>query len=376
MRIGIDIGILSADSSTQSSGFLLEVIRSLAAHSPNDEFYLFGVKQNATQSFIEKNIIEKKIGPSIKNLVYWHWRQNIKLPAALRKEKVDVLVSVGCSSLSAKIPQCLLYWNNWDKHLLSGAGKSIRSFLKNNNIRSFSNTTVIIVPDSVTQLTIQHEYSISADKIFCLPPVAGKQGERFSDNAINRIKKEFTNGREYFVITGDVLEEELVFLLKAFSVFKKRMQTSMKMVIASKNISEDSSFKEKLSSYKYREDVVFFTESNEQNLKEVVASAYAMVCPAAFFSFFNPVMIALQYNIPVICFETFKSEMFSGYKLLTAENDNYNDLADKMMLIYRDENLRNSMKGNDIDFASVFTMDNAVQKLRAAIYLAVKNGRK
>jgi len=376
MRIGIDIGILSVDSSTLSSGFLLEIIRNLAAASPNDEFYLFGIGRQIVQPFTEKNIVEKKIGTSIKSPVYWRWRQNIKLPLALRKEKIDVLISIGGAMVSNNIPQCLLYWDNWDQHLMPVADKSFISFFKKNIIRSLSNAEVVIVPDNATQLRIQQEYSVGADKIICLPPVASKQDQQFSDDVINTVKKEFTKGKEYFVAAGDVLAEELVFLLKAFSVFKKRMQTSMKMVIASKNIAEDLSFSEKLNSYKYRDDVVLFSGPDGLKLAELVASAYAMIHPSAYFSFFNPVLIALQHKVPAICFESLQSGVFSGYNLLTVQNDNYNDLAEKMMLIYRDENLRNSMKANEVDFTSEFTMDNVVQKLREAIYMAAASTRK
>lgn len=82
------------------------------------------------------------------------------------------------------------------------------------------------------------------------------------------IKKEIAGGREYFFadVTG-VAALEVMNLLKAFSLFKKRQLSNMKLVLAGIGAID------KLDSYKYREDVCLYPERTKGSME----AAYAVI---------------------------------------------------------------------------------------------------
>ena len=60
------------------------------------------------QRILADNILPVITGPKTKNRLLLQYWLNYKVPAVLRKHKVDVFVSIGNCSLRTKVPQCLV----------------------------------------------------------------------------------------------------------------------------------------------------------------------------------------------------------------------------------------------------------------------------
>jgi glycosyltransferase involved in cell wall biosynthesis len=164
------------------------------------------------------------------------------------------------------------------------------------------------------------------------------------------VKNKHTNGKEFFLYTGAIHpRKNLINLLKAFSVFKKRLQSNMKLVLAGRLAWKYDSFLEDLKHYKYRDDVVMTGYITENDLVDLTASAYAMVYPSLLEGFGVPVLEAMQSAVPVITSSSSAMQEIAQEAALYADPNDINDIAEKMMLIYKDENLRNELikKGNE-----------------------------
>jgi hypothetical protein len=95
-----------------------------------------------------------------------------------------------------------------------------------------------------------------------------------------KIKEKYTGGTEYFLYTGPIYPPDpLITLLKAFSHFKKWQQSNMKLVMAGSVNRKTGKLKEKLATYKYREDVIIIENPVTELLHELAAAAYAPVVP-------------------------------------------------------------------------------------------------
>lgn len=157
-------------------------------------------------------------------------------------------------------------------------------------------------------------------------------------------KNKYTEGKEYFVYAGSIHpRKNLIKLLKAFSGFKKRQQTNMKLVLAGRLAWKYESFKENLKSYKYRNDVIMTGYAEQKELVNIIGSAYGMVYPSLFEGFGVPVLEAMQCNVPVITSVDSAMQEIVKDAALFADPENSADIAEKMMLLYKDEKLRREL---------------------------------
>ena len=117
----------------------------------------------------------------------------------------------------------------------------------------------------------------------------------------------------------------------------------MKLVLAGRIKWKHGAFYTLLKTYRYREDVLLTGYLTEEELSALLGSAYAFVYPSLFEGFGVPVAEAMQCNIPVLTSEKTAMEEIAGEAALYFNANDHADIADKMMLIYKDENLRKQL---------------------------------
>jgi len=148
--------------------------------------------------------------------------------------------------------------------------------------------------------------------------------------ARERVKGRVADGKEYFYtdIAGAPLPG-VINLLKAFSLFKKRQLSNMKLVLAGEG---DPGIAEKLDSYKYRQDVCLVPGVEE----DVMGGAYAVISLERRGGLGIDVLNAWKARVPVI------TSGASGAVLRVPAGDPAS-MADGLKSLYKDETLRNGL---------------------------------
>ncbi|MFZ1259939.1 MAG: glycosyltransferase, partial [Chitinophagaceae bacterium] len=103
-------------------------------------------------------------------------------------------------------------------------------------------------------------------------------------------------------------------------------------------------------SYKYRNAVVLTGYVEEAVLAEIIGAAYGLVYPSFFEGFGVPVLEAMRCDVPVITSADSAMQEIAKDAALYADANSHTDIANKMMLLYKDENLRKELilKGRQI----------------------------
>ena len=161
-------------------------------------------------------------------------------------------------------------------------------------------------------------------------------------------------------------------LLKAFSVFKKRQQSGLKLLLAGRLAWKYESFTKSLESYKYRSDVILTGYVEEEELVKLIGAAYAMVYPSLWEGFGVPVLEAMRCAVPVITSTNSSMKEIAKEGALYAEANNHQDIADKMMLLYKNENLRNEMIEKGKVVVQEYSWDKTADLLWQSIVKTVK----
>lgn len=328
---------------------------------PFDERFVFG-----------KNVIPVVTGPAARHPLLWKFWYDVKVPAVLRKHKADVFVSCdGFCSLTSKVPQCLVLHDLSFLHHPSFIKKVQLLFYKKYTPKFLAKARSIATVSEFSKKDIITRYKTDVSKIDVVFSAAKEVFQPLTDAAKEEIKNKYTGGKEYFVYAGAIHpRKNLMNLLRAFSVFKKRLQTNMKLVLAGRLAWKYESFAESLKSYKYRDDVVLTGYVPEDELVKIIGAAYGMVYPSLFEGFGVPVLEAMQADVPVITSEGSSMQEIVGDAALYADANNHTDIADKMMLLYKDEKLRKELIEKGRKVSKHYTWDKAAELLWQCILKA------
>ncbi len=215
-----------------------------------------------------------------------------------------------------------------------------------------------------------------------LPPLPGGAPTRFVQPALpgtlsdlpwteaESVRTRYTGGREYFLYSGDIDEGcRLIELLKAFSLFKKRQQSNMQLVIAGPATDATDAFEEKLSSYKYRADVVLLKDPLYEETVRLAAACYAMIYPPAGNQLPPALLLALQSAVALIAAGTPVNRELAGDAAAWADDSRVEEgLAEAMMLLYKDEDRKGELVQKAKARATVFNHAQMLAALAQIIY--------
>ncbi|MBO9682519.1 MAG: glycosyltransferase family 4 protein [Flavisolibacter sp.] len=322
--------------------FIQELFRALVKDHPEHQFYFLFDRPFDQKYIFSSNVHPVVVSPPARHPVLWKYWYDVKIPLALKKIKADVFVSPdGYCSLTTKTPQCLVVHDLGFLHHPEAYKKSHVNFLKRNTPKYLNKAKSIVTVSQFSKDDILKHYKIEAVKIDVVYNGVKDIFHPLSFDEKDAVKEKYTEGKEYFLYLGAIQpRKNLVNLLKAFSIFKKRLQSSMKLVIAGRLAWKNEEFLQLIQTYKYRSDVILMGYIPEEELPSLIGAAYALVYPSFFEGFGVPVVEAMKCEVPVLTSEkTSMQEVADEAGLYFNPNDHTN-IADKMMLVYKDENLR------------------------------------
>jgi glycosyltransferase involved in cell wall biosynthesis len=313
--------------------YLFSMLEYLAAKFPQYKFlYIFDEPVNEKLIF-GKNVQPVVAGPKTSSslrLQYWF---NYKIPAVLRKNKADIFVSMeGIGSLRTNVPQCLLISDLGFISLSASVKKTQVRFYKKYTAAYLAKAKVIAAISEYVQKTIADQYKIATENITVVHPAIDEIFKPLDWEAQEIVREKYANGKAYYLCSAN---SNLINLLKAFTFFKKRQKSSMLLLITG---DTDESFKKEFKTYKLREEVKLLEQPDKTELAKLTAAAYAVVHPVLYDDIALPALQALQCQVPLVISETGSLPSIFGEAALYVNPENFEDIAQKMMLVFKDEN--------------------------------------
>ena len=352
MIIAVDASPLINKENKRDKYPLLDTILFLAAKKPAHRFIIIRDGQLpeiypalANVEIITHDALAKKG-------ILGHYWSGVKLKTIIRKIKADVLIGFKKTN-SMPVPQLL-----------------ISDESKKWNKRAINKADLIIVNSAVQKKQLIEKFDVAAEKIEVVPPVVAQSYKKIQGAEKDSVKAGYTEGREFFICTTDKLDEKsFLKQLKSFSHFKKRLQSSMKLVLLAK---PGAKLIHQLSSYKYRNDLVFPEQLSEAEEAALIASSYAVIIEATESRPFINTLKAMKCNVPVISTKNSATNELAGDAVLFAEATSEKGVGEKMIQLYTDENLRSRLINKGAGIADGFTQQKAMDCLWNCINRAVK----
>jgi glycosyltransferase involved in cell wall biosynthesis len=356
MILGINLCGALTDEAERPDNLIMGYFNLLAIKYPEHNFVFITdiVFENAAANVKNTSII--RIDPRPKNIFFWKFWYDRKLEKIVKKKQIDLLISLDeVCSLRSEIPQLLLINN------LPAYKRGARQFLQK--------AKRIAVTSNFLKKRIIDRYKLAEEKIDIIYQGIDRRYVPLSFEEKERTKQKYTEGKEYFLYAGDIdPDKNLINLLKAFSFFKKRQKSNMQLVIISNKLS-GSEFQDSLKTYKYREEVKLLHNLPFKEQTKIMASAYAFVSPSLQENFPDKIIAAMQCEVPAIA-NNMNMEVITeicGNSVLYTNANNFEEIADKMMLLFKDENKRNEFIAKGRKQALQYSADKTADLLWQSI---------
>ncbi len=372
MKIAIDTRFPENHHHEGFAYFLEEVLKILVMKNSHHEYIFICDHPLFSQTDLDKNVIVINTSKSSSSKI---WRI-IKTKSLLKKHNPDIFISCNGSGIYfSQAPHCLII-NDLSFLYSSSFTKKIFSFHINRITRlNLQNAGSIVTFSRLVKKDIVASFNVIEEKITVLPFLLKSKFLPINENEKEEVKNKYTQGKNYFAYSGPIqAEKNIINLLKAFSIFKKRQKSDWRLLLSGSLAKNNKKFTKTLNAYKYREDVVIADASEEDKIK-ITGSAYAVIFPSSWESTGAAVLGPMNCQVPVIASINSSMQEVAGEAALLINPADYADMAEKMMLLYKDESLRNNLVEKGKISAAQNNPERAAELLWKAIRDAFRSGK-
>ena len=331
----------------------------LAGQHPDHHFYFLTNQESNQYYTAATNATIVPINNTLNNIASLQFWNNVQLALLLKKLQTTVLVQpFGFCCRTTNVPQVLmvsdLLWMNKQPYF----SKTIRTYHRLFGKQGIKKAAHIITFSDFIKQALINQYPNALDKVAVFSAAASYFFQPITIEQKQQVKDSYADGREYFLFTGgNNPKNNLIGLLKAFSLFKKWQKSNMKLLIAGHITQQKGDVLKKLSSYKYKDDVVVLKEIDEQQLTLITAAAYTFIFPSLYEGFTTPMLSAMQCGVPVVASRLSTATEIGGEGCLYAAVNDVEDLANQLKLLYRDELLRASLIEKGLQQAAIYNWE-------------------
>ncbi len=178
------------------------------------------------------------------------------------------------------------------------------------------------------------------------------------------LKTKYSGGRDFFLITGDIdASYELIELLKAFSIFKKWQQSNMQLLIVGFEVPWTTVFEEKLSTYKYRDDVTLLKDIAYEEIVKLAGISYAVLCPGTNNVHPLPLVLAIQHAAAIIASDIEVYRQFTDAAIWIDNKNMMEEFGKAMILLYKDEDQKRVLAQQVKKDATTLNRANLLQQI-------------
>lgn len=210
-----------------------------------------------------------------------------------------------------------------------------------NEEKIITSATAIGLVSQGLNLLFNKKYPALVTKSFLLEGIVTAAEPANNDD----MRELVASGREYFILADfNLTQEKLTSLLKGFSVFKRMLHSSWKLmlVLRSEETISRVDVEKLLSNYKYREDIII---TDDSQLPEKLRDAYCLVTVDNSERFPIPIIEAARVGTPAITTVTNSvKHIFDDSVAYVAENSS-EAIGDMLMKVYKEENFRKALIG-------------------------------
>lgn len=231
--------------------------------------------------------------------------------------------------------------------------KSTRIYYNLNYLNTFNRADAIITVSEFSKNEIIKYYPQAKEKIFVIPNGINLQQFR----VLNIPRK-----KQILFIGAIAKHKNIKIILKAFLMIKDKIDHTVVIVgNKDKGMPEDEETKEILKQIP-PERVIFTGKLTDEEIVRVYNESEIFVFPSIYEGFGLPILEAMACGCPVIASNQSSIPEVCGDSALLFDPFNPEELAEKILLLTNDSNLRNKLVEKGLERVKVFSWEEAAEK--------------
>ncbi len=308
---------------------------------------------------------------SLKRSLLLHYWLNYTLPGLLKKYKASLFISENnACSLRTTLPQLMLVKQDFTTSASTGTKTINIRYLKKYFPSFATKAAKVCTINLMLAKEVGARYPVLKDKTSNIYHGLAEYYGPIDELQQAEILDKYTNGSHFFVCECNAGNRtQLVTVLKAFSIFKKRLKSSLQLVLINKlNENPIPDF----HLYKYRKEVKLLTATTEQQEADLVAAAYAAIEISSQQMENDWGLRCMRSEIPLLTVEgKVARQLYEDAATYTALDEKL--MADKIMLLYKDEAYRSEQIDKGKNIAAPYTWQHSSQLLWQSILQCSKD---
>ena len=325
--------------------FTFESFKKIVSKNPTVEFvFIFDRKPHADFLFA-KNITTEVIGPQARHaFLYKIWYQ-YSLKKLLKRINADIFIGTdGMIPLKTRTKTLSIIHDLNFEHHPEHLPVLLRNFYCKYFPKFAKKSNRIVTVSEFSKKDLTETYQIDNTKIDVVFNGPNENFTPISEDEKQLIQNKYSEGITFFLFVGTLHpRKNLINLFKAFDQFKATSKSDFKLLIVGKKMWWTAAIESAYNKLQFKNDIIFTGRVSENELYKITAAARALTYVPIFEGFGIPLIEAMSCGVPVITSNvTSMPEVVEDAGILV-DPFSVNEIAQAMVLISSDENLRNKL---------------------------------
>jgi glycosyltransferase involved in cell wall biosynthesis len=373
MKIAINCWVLRNKQLDGIGFFAVNAISRIIKKNPEVQFQILCDKKFSEPYFDFSNVTKHKIFPPFRHPLLYIFYLEIVLPLFLRKARPDAIASVdGFLSLMSKCKQVPvihdLNFIHYPKDLKLKNRLYYNFFFK----RFAKKASTIATVSEYSKNDIINSFKIDENKIDVVWNDANGNFTPLTSEEIKAVQQKWSDGKPYFFFVGSMHpRKNIKRLIESFDLFKQQTNAEHKLLLSGNILWSKSEIENTYINSDYKNDIHFVGRLSDEDLRQVLGSAFALSFVPIFEGFGVPIIEAMQSGVPVICSNKTSMPEIAGDAAILVDPLNIPEIADAMKKIFYDNELRESLIEKGFEQKKKFSWDITAALLWETIEKAI-----
>ncbi len=342
MKIAINTRFLLKNKLEGIGRVTYEVLRRMVANHPEDEFIFFFDRAYDSKFIFEKNVTPVVLFPPTRHpilIITWF---EFAVKRALDKYQPDVFFSTdGFCSLRSDVKTVVLIHDIAYQHFPDQVSFFIKKFYQNFQHKYLQKANTVLTVSNFVKNDIVEKIGIPADKIQVVHNGGHDNFHPINDFSKKEIQKKYSNRVPYFFYVGAVHPRKNVHgLISAFDIFKEKTNAPHRLLIGGRFAWQTGEVKSAYDNAKHKNDIEFLGYVSDEELPQLMGSAFAFVYVSFFEGFGLPLLEAMECEIPLITSNVSSMPEVAEDAAILVDPYDLDDIANAMLQYFEKEDLR------------------------------------
>lgn len=365
MVIGIAARMLCTSKPEGIGIYTDEILKRWVKEHHEHQFIFFIHRKTGIVNEYEKfpNVKLVLTGLPLSQPIVQDWWYNFFLPRKIKSYKPDVLFSpYGLLPKNCPVKSLItihdLNFEASDDFLSTSFNKFYRKQFRH----SCEEAEKIIAISHFTKTEIEEYYGTSSQKIEVIYNGVSQDFSPPSADIISEVRKKYSNGEKFFLSAGAIHpRKNTAFLIKAFDLFKSKTKSKAKLLFTGSIRIPFHEWNSIIDSSSFREDILHLGYLDKDKFASVMSGAHALLYLSSYEGFGLPVAEAICCNVPVLAAQSSAPSEIGSDAILTCNENDLNDTAEKMQSLDTNESLRKILRVNSSERKKLFNWDHCAK---------------